>query len=63
MLRTEQFKMMISPAEKLRIFRAAQSKGLSQADVMRLAFRDFERKIQQEAKAPTPHQEPEPAAA
>jgi hypothetical protein len=62
MIRNIQFKMMVDANEKHRISQLANSKGISQADVMRLAFRDFEKKLQREtAVDPKPSQE-QPAA-
>jgi hypothetical protein len=56
-IRNQQFKMMLSPDEKYRIFRLAQNRGISQADVMRLAFTQLEKLDEQTGKQIGPSQE------
>lgn len=56
MLQNDQFKMRISPTEKLMLFRIAQHHERSQADVLRKIIRDTYQAMQRESS-----QEPKPA--
>lgn len=59
MPRDLQFKMMISRKEKTLISKVAERKGVSKADVMRMAFYEFEKNVQQKITEPksNPNQE------